>query len=278
MDILDPRLFIILPEHHTSNANNLWNCALFLTQLANNEHLACSLVTSLSSNQSLNAPSANGGGESNTNNQNGELSLLNDRDQPTSNAANVDGGINLNEILMRFIQVKRRNKASLFNLLIPSFNLASKEAKLNNFILDNQVKLLNESTPWVLAANGDDDLLNNTNTNVNNTDINSNEPVVESDDVDNSTNPVSSNSNQTNSSNNDSNQANTRNNSHPASGCNSNNSSSSSSENDCDESKETSSKPARSKARVDNFSSEESKTNTSVNCKLQVLSQDGCQR
>lgn len=35
MDILDPRLFNLLPEHQTSQANNLWNCALFLTQLAN---------------------------------------------------------------------------------------------------------------------------------------------------------------------------------------------------------------------------------------------------
>lgn len=69
MDILDPRLFNLLPEHQTAQANNLWNCALFLTQLANSEQQmsslggpnagtssAAGLLPSNSSNHSYSAP------------------------------------------------------------------------------------------------------------------------------------------------------------------------------------------------------------------------------
>lgn len=174
MDILDPRLFNLLPEHHTSNANNLWNCALFLTQLANSEQQmngnnaavtsnACNGMTGVSGH-SISAPQIfpttttpsnhyhieNNNNNNNTNNSENNLLLLDSNEY-------LNLSSNLEEILARLLKLKRRNKASLFNLLIPSLSLTKQQQRKNdeNF-MDTQMRLLNESTPWWGGGGGGD--------------------------------------------------------------------------------------------------------------------------
>ena len=141
METIEPRLFLVLPEHD-SNANHVWNCALFLTQIS---HLY------------NNTNSANNNTNNSNTNSNSSLSSLahhqsalgnETNDAPTSNrklntleavlkdlGAKVvlsnahSSSINSNHIyetladeaMARMLKTKPKNKASLFNLVLDRY-------------------------------------------------------------------------------------------------------------------------------------------------------------
>lgn len=136
MDVIDPRIFLIMPEH-ISNANNLWNCALFLTQISNLEAMLNNTTTTTKISQSNSSSNL---AQQSTDN----LDLLNDSTQ--NSIMNLRSGAcddesllkHVNETIMKIYKIKRRNKASLFNLILP-FDF---EKRYSGSIASN-------SLPWV---------------------------------------------------------------------------------------------------------------------------------
>ena len=124
-DYIDPRIFLVLPEH-VSNAHHIWNCALFLTQLSHldanssnpkNAYQADSLKLN-SYLKSIAKPNTRKLDEEYfdySNNKSSSSSLSSKLNQSHGDEALQ----NLNEPIMKIFKIKKRNKASLFNLILP---------------------------------------------------------------------------------------------------------------------------------------------------------------
>ena len=124
---MDPRIYLILPEH-VSNAYSIWNCAWFFAQMSN---LA---ETSQSSKQFglLNGDEQNHVIKTHSNSTNlvsngsNGLSLLlenilmNNVNDSIINDLKSNDYFKFNEPIMTILKIKKRNKASLFNLILPS--------------------------------------------------------------------------------------------------------------------------------------------------------------
>ena len=149
LDLIDPRLFLTLPEH-VSNALHVWNRALFITQLS---HLDASVdLNSIHHSRHVE--------QHNNNNNNQEChktdlleKFLNDcKSQYTlllNNATNYDTNEaflkTLNETtLMKIFKIKKRNKASLLNLILPNLVLA--DSTMTNNLSDAQITLKQRNT------------------------------------------------------------------------------------------------------------------------------------
>lgn len=136
MDIIDPRIFLILPEH-ISNANHLWNCALFLTQISNIESILSSTYRPLDQQQSQQT------GTDSTNNEQTSSDSINSTNSTQTLTENCLM-MQLNETIMRIYKIKKRNKASLLNLILP-FDFSKPKKVLNQ----QSTKSLASSTPWL---------------------------------------------------------------------------------------------------------------------------------
>ena len=148
MDCLDPRMFLILPEH-VSNAHHVWNYALIITQMSNSAAAAASnsqsslSLTHTNKSQSNQDSSINASLNKIINNSNNYTfsfeSIINDFKTP--NSLNEFNNLLLDEPIQRILKIKKRNKASLYNLIFSK--------NLN----DNQISLTelnNLTTPWML--------------------------------------------------------------------------------------------------------------------------------
>ncbi|RNA38219.1 hypothetical protein BpHYR1_005934 [Brachionus plicatilis] len=142
MDLIDPRIFLSMPEH-VSNAYSTWNSALFLAQISKIE----SALTDTFSKQG----------------NDDEPSCLNSANFPiinnfnmlktSSSSSNLDNQRNVhqieqifnnfNESMMKIYKVKKRNKASLYNLIIPfDFNINDTDKQ------NRMISFLKSTTPW----------------------------------------------------------------------------------------------------------------------------------
>ena len=115
---MDPRIYFLLPEH-VSNAYSIWNCAWFLAQMS-------SLAESNTSSKQFGLLNSDENSTQKTENNTTNLSLLleniimNNSNDSILNDLKTNEYFKLNEPLMTLLKYKKRNKASLFNLILPS--------------------------------------------------------------------------------------------------------------------------------------------------------------
>ena len=145
---MDPRVFLVLPEH-ISNAHHIWNYALFLSQVS-------SLNGSLGNAVVANAKSKNTSGQKQ---QYQRFAPPNEEHQLLEKFA-CDLYLNelkqdylkLNkETILNIVKIKKRNKASLFNLILPpalSLNNVSLLAQHPNSTINQNMI----TTPWLPAS------------------------------------------------------------------------------------------------------------------------------
>lgn len=174
---MDPRIFLVLPEH-VSNAHHIWNYALFISQMSNLNNLD-SFASILKSHKNQ---------ENNAN----QVSLNDSRSESEANLFEcLINDLHLNDLkrdylklnkeaIMTVLKIKKRNKASLFNLILPpalSLNATScheppsQHSNLN--ANNNDISKLNSfksTTPWLLKEtrlnlNNETDLTENENGN-----------------------------------------------------------------------------------------------------------------
>lgn len=179
IDSIDPRIYLILPEHN-SNAHNIWNWALFVTQISN-----------LSSDIKAEYPNDN----NNNNNNNSRSDFKSQFNSIASSTApfNLEQYQHRNDInnyyyyyfkhifnnqtIMKIFKIKKRNKASLFNLIMPDISMyqmnnindAAQHCKTHLSLCDyhwllNNNDLINETTPWLFQNHKE----NNTQISLNN--------------------------------------------------------------------------------------------------------------
>ena len=160
MDIIDPRIFLNLPEH-VSSAHNTWNSALFLTQISNLESI---LTDTFSKPRDDAEPSSTPSSSSSANLLN-DFKLINSFKMIKSSSSDFNSDFksvaknanqieelynNLNESIIKIYKVKKRNKASLYNLILPfNFNLNKNNDLNEEDRNDNLVTSLKSTTPWL---------------------------------------------------------------------------------------------------------------------------------
>lgn len=150
---MDPRVFLVLPEH-ISNAHQIWNYALLISQMSNSNSLDCNTASLLAS-------------DNNNKSRHGQKAVHHQNCRLSSEAQLLESLVNdlyLNDLkqdylklnkdaIMTVLKIKKRNKASLFNLILPpalslnnvtllSQNPSSKTATINHNII---------TTPWLLT-------------------------------------------------------------------------------------------------------------------------------
>lgn len=126
-----------MPEH-VSNAYSTWNSALFLAQISKIEAALTDTFCQTGNNADTNLPIIN------------NFNML----KTSSSGSNLDNQRNIhqieqifsnfNESMMKIYQVKKRNKASLYNLIIPfdfHINETHEQSKMASF--------LKSTTPWL---------------------------------------------------------------------------------------------------------------------------------
>lgn len=168
-DYIDPRIFLVLPEH-VSNAHHIWNCALFLTQLS---HLDASSSNPPKNAYQTDSLKLNSYLKSIANPNSRKLDeeyfdYSTNKSSSSSlssklNQANGDEGLkNLNEPIMKIFKIKKRNKASLFNLILP-FSQSQNATNDYSCYYDNR-NIINDifnyklfsnnltTTPWMQLA------------------------------------------------------------------------------------------------------------------------------
>jgi hypothetical protein len=214
MDCLDPRMFLILPEH-ISNAHHVWNYALIITQMSNSAttpNSQLSLANSNGKSQSNQDSSSNTSLNkiiNNNNNKNNYTfsfeSIINDFKTP--NSLNDFNHLLLDEPIQRILKIKKRNKASLYNLIFSK----------NSHDQISLTELNNLTTPWMLLkpplqtqppsshsniniSSSNTSTCNNINNN--NVDKSDNESVASNDEKSNTNNNNNNNNNNTSSNNN----------------------------------------------------------------------------
>lgn len=138
LDNVDPRLFVPLPEHASSQANYLWNCALLMSQMTNLKN------THVQSKSGSKKAASNGNGDS-------LEAVLYDLKLKygTANANRL-----LNETLNNLARIKKRNKASFFNLTLwPTYPVgyyvngrASSHQQYQNPLVYDYMTM---ETPWM---------------------------------------------------------------------------------------------------------------------------------
>jgi hypothetical protein len=167
LDLIDPRLFLTLPEH-VSNALHVWNRALLITQIS---HLDASVASSPYNNSNDLNNSHSKQSENNTdlleqflNDCKSQYTLqLNNNNNNNNNNANDKNEEflkTLNETtLMKIFKIKKRNKASLLNLILPNLVLADVN-NLDDATLTQQRSCFNLfdfksnlTPPWRRATN-----------------------------------------------------------------------------------------------------------------------------
>lgn len=156
---MDPRVFLVLPEH-ISNAHQIWNYALLISQMSN--------LNSLDSNTASLFASSN-----NNKFRHGQKAVHQQSCRLSSEAQLLESLVNdlyLNDLkldylklnkdaIMTILKIKKRNKASLFNLILPpalslnnvtllSQNPSSTTATINHNII---------TTPWLLTEKESDE-------------------------------------------------------------------------------------------------------------------------
>ena len=143
LDQIDPRLFIVLPEH-MSQAHHVWNYALLVTQMSHMDSLThnSNYPNNSTANHNHNHTHHNASADatqdasshSNVSSLASSLNLLN-YGYNSTNKCDGDDEVceedsflkTLHETtLMKIFKIKKRNKASLYNLILPS--LASKHS------------------------------------------------------------------------------------------------------------------------------------------------------
>ena len=138
MDLIDPRIFIGMPEH-VSNAHSTWNSALFLAQISKIEAaLSDTFGSTGGNNVDINLPIIH------------NFNML----KTSSSSSNLDNQRNIhqieqifnnfNESIVKVYQVKKRNKASLYNLIIPFDFHINETHEQSQMIL-----FLKSTTPWL---------------------------------------------------------------------------------------------------------------------------------
>ncbi len=159
MDMIDPRIFLILPEH-ISNAHHVWNCALFITQMSNLDSLNAnnnSLANQSAHSKNLIATS-NNSSKLSTNTFSFE-SIINDfkSNQVSANKSDENSSGSeqefyklFNEPIQRIFKIKKRNKASLYNLIFPFNSSSSSEQREKKDKAIAMADLHNLTTPWML--------------------------------------------------------------------------------------------------------------------------------
>ena len=177
LEIFDSRLFLSLPEH-ASQANHIWNCALFLTQMSH-------LNNQISQQQQL-LPNSSGtvahhslaidttditpSTENNAANlacfesilSELKYNLFSSQNSRSSNENNNSSYVKLiNETIANVIKIKKRNKASYFNLNVLHFSQKMHVNRANS-ATDNESK---QTMPWLFMeiAVGDEDIQANVN-------------------------------------------------------------------------------------------------------------------
>lgn len=203
---MDPRVYFILPEH-VSNAYNIWNCAWFLAQMSNlNEQSTSSTSLSkqigLLSSDEANGTSNNTSSSSNTakienvcnliNTNN--LSMLvenifmnNANENILNELKNTNDFSKLNEPLLTILKIKKRNKASLFNLILPSTTSpCSSSTTLSSSSCSSSCSSLTSSTSSIPVNNSSSATPTSTNNNNSN---NSKAENIKLSEIDKSTTP-----------------------------------------------------------------------------------------
>lgn len=155
---MDPRVFLVLPEH-ISNAHQIWNYALLISQMSNLNSLdtnTASLLANSNNNKSRHGQKAGHQQDCRLSSEAQLLeSLVNDL---YLNDLKQDY-LKLNkQAIMTILKIKKRNKASLFNLILPP------ALSLNNVTLLSQnpsnttatIKHNIITTPWLLATKESD--------------------------------------------------------------------------------------------------------------------------
>ncbi|CAF0714331.1 unnamed protein product [Brachionus calyciflorus] len=163
MDIIDPRIFLNLPEH-ASHAHSTWNCALFLAQISNLESI---LTDTFSKQINDGEPLSTSSSSANLLN---DLKIINSFKMIKASSSNLDLNTEsnsktsnqieemyngLNESIMNIYKVKKRNKASLYNLILP-FNFNTDNRDLDNQQQNKLVSNLKSSTPWMCESLAND--------------------------------------------------------------------------------------------------------------------------
>ena len=170
---MDPRIFLILPEH-VSNAHHIWNYALFISQMSNLNNLdnASSILKSHMKKSPINNKTITdliaSKGESSEANLCLLESLMNDL---YLNDLKHDYLKLNNEPIMTILKIKKRNKASLFNLILPpalSYIASSSTSTTTTTQNTSKLDTFKSTTPWLskdksLSLATDQDLGNNNN-------------------------------------------------------------------------------------------------------------------
>ena len=170
---MDPRIFLILPEH-ISNAYHLWNCALFITQMSNLE----STVTNTLTNGNNNTTPVNT--TNNVTNNTKQQHIINNKSNNSSDGSESANSVcmdilmnDLNksqyqylllndfkcdytkffESIMTILKIKKRNKASLFNLILPSACLSDSSSSSSSSSLSSTYQSSSSSSSIPLNTN-----------------------------------------------------------------------------------------------------------------------------
>ena len=136
---MDPRLFLVLPEH-VSNAHHTWNYALFVTQMSSLNGLDVNGMSGAqkkkATQKSLAAGSSDNAGES----LHLLEALMNDLyvNELKQNYAKLNS-----EPILSILKIKKRNKASMFNLILPPAPAAANVQCLTG------PELFASTTPWL---------------------------------------------------------------------------------------------------------------------------------
>jgi hypothetical protein len=160
-------MFLVLPEH-VSNAHHIWNCALFITQLSNLESSSTKHVYQQQQQQKTDAFKLNNYLKMIANSSNSFNNRKSDDDyldyshksSKFSQTCHIEEKLSsvchdnlksLNEPIMKIFKIKKRNKASLYNLILPfsSQNGASDYTHYH----DSNANILNDIFNYKLFSN-----------------------------------------------------------------------------------------------------------------------------